>query len=104
MSSGQVVKRAKYKTTVKDPGTPGVLRLVHYQPIPFTFSFFFFIFSFFFSMAHEICVSTTLQTQEKFVFRPNDPTSNNKLEVDFRIIKSTYHLLFMLLLITDYEA
>ncbi|CAL0316777.1 unnamed protein product [Lupinus luteus] len=54
MSSGQVIKRAKYKTTVKDPGTPGVIKL----------------------------------TGEKFVFRPNDPTSHNKLEVDFRLIKS----------------
>ncbi|KAJ1404813.1 BSD domain [Sesbania bispinosa] len=57
MSSGQVVKRAKYKTTVKDPGTPGVLKL----------------------------------TQEKLVFRPNDPTSNNKLEVEFKFIKSHKH-------------
>ncbi|KOM52404.1 hypothetical protein LR48_Vigan09g106300 [Vigna angularis] len=57
MSSGQVVKRVKYKATVKDPGTPGVLRL----------------------------------TQEKFVFKPNDPTSNNKLDVEFRFIKSHKH-------------
>ncbi|KAK7268655.1 hypothetical protein RIF29_21360 [Crotalaria pallida] len=56
-SSAQVVKRAKYKTTVKDPGTPGVLKL----------------------------------TEEKFVFRPNDPTSNNKLEVEFKLIKSHKH-------------
>ncbi|KAJ4725413.1 BSD transcription factor [Melia azedarach] len=27
MSSGQVTKRAKYKTSVKDPGTPGALRM-----------------------------------------------------------------------------
>lgn len=53
MSSGQVVKRAKYKTTVKGPGTPGILKL----------------------------------TQDKFVFKPNDPTSNNKLDVEFRFIK-----------------
>jgi hypothetical protein len=36
----QVVKRAKYKTTVKDPGTPGVINLVLslllLQSIPFT--------------------------------------------------------------------
>ncbi|RDX81023.1 putative RNA polymerase II transcription factor B subunit 1-1, partial [Mucuna pruriens] len=57
MSSGQVVKRAKYKTTVKDPGTSGVLKL----------------------------------TQDKFVFKPNDPTSNNKLDVEFRFIKSHKH-------------
>ncbi|OIW13153.1 hypothetical protein TanjilG_09187 [Lupinus angustifolius] len=57
MSSGQVIKRAKYKTTVKDPGTPGVIKL----------------------------------TEEKFIFRPNDPTSHNKLEVDFRLIKSHKH-------------
>ncbi|KAK7250774.1 hypothetical protein RIF29_33439 [Crotalaria pallida] len=56
-SSAQVVKRAKYKTTVKDPGTPGVLKL----------------------------------TEEKFVFRPSDPTSNNKLEVEFKLIKSHKH-------------
>ncbi|XP_058770200.1 general transcription and DNA repair factor IIH subunit TFB1-1-like [Vicia villosa] len=53
----QVVKRAKYKTTVKDPGTPGVLKL----------------------------------TREKFVFKPNDPTSKNKLEADFRLIKNHKH-------------
>ncbi|TKY51794.1 RNA polymerase II transcription factor B subunit 1-1 [Spatholobus suberectus] len=57
MSSGQAVKRAKYKTTVKDPGTPGVLKL----------------------------------TQDKLVFRPNDPTSNNKLDVEFGFIKSHKH-------------
>ncbi|KAL2325015.1 hypothetical protein Fmac_024073 [Flemingia macrophylla] len=57
MSSGQVVKRAKYKTTVKDPGTTGVLKL----------------------------------TQDKFVFKPNDPTSANKLDVEFRFIKSHKH-------------
>ncbi|KEH26752.1 putative transcription factor BSD family [Medicago truncatula] len=50
----QVVKRAKYKSTVKDPGTPGVIKL----------------------------------TRPKLVFKPNDPTSNNKLDVDFRLIKS----------------
>ncbi|WJX20055.1 hypothetical protein P8452_09656 [Trifolium repens] len=53
----QVVKRAKYKTTVKDPGTPGVIYL----------------------------------TQEKLIFKPNDPTSKNKLDVDFRLIKSHKH-------------
>ncbi|XP_027364253.1 general transcription and DNA repair factor IIH subunit TFB1-1-like isoform X2 [Abrus precatorius] len=57
MSSGQVVKRAKYKATVKDPGTPGVLKL----------------------------------TREKLAFRPNDPTSGNKLDVEFRFIKSHKH-------------
>ncbi|KAK7278558.1 hypothetical protein RJT34_23590 [Clitoria ternatea] len=57
MSSSQVVKRAKYKTTVKDPGTPGVLKL----------------------------------TQEKLLFRPNDRTSNNKLDVEFRLIKGHKH-------------
>ncbi|XP_061337512.1 general transcription and DNA repair factor IIH subunit TFB1-1-like [Gastrolobium bilobum] len=57
MSSGLVVKRAKYKATVKDPGTSGVLKL----------------------------------TQDKLVFRPNDPTSNNKLEVDLKLIKSHKH-------------
>ncbi|CAL0321185.1 unnamed protein product [Lupinus luteus] len=55
--SGEVIKRAKFKTTVKDPGTPGLLNL----------------------------------TEEKFVFRPNDPTSKNKLEVEFRLIKSHKH-------------
>ncbi|PNY15805.1 putative RNA polymerase II transcription factor B subunit 1-1-like protein [Trifolium pratense] len=53
----QAVKRAKYKTTVKDPGTPGVIKL----------------------------------TLEKLIFKPNDPTSKNKLEVDFRLIKSHKH-------------
>ncbi|XP_057754972.1 general transcription and DNA repair factor IIH subunit TFB1-1-like [Arachis stenosperma] len=57
MSSGKVVKKAKYKATVKDPGTPGILVL----------------------------------TEEKFVFKPNDPTSSNKLEVDFKFIKSHKH-------------
>jgi hypothetical protein len=41
----QVVKRAKYKTTVKDPGTPGVIYLVLslllLQSIPFTLPVFF---------------------------------------------------------------
>ncbi|KAI4344969.1 hypothetical protein L6164_012141 [Bauhinia variegata] len=54
MSTGQVIKRAKYKTSVKDPGTPGVLKM----------------------------------TENKFLFRPNDPSSNKKLEVEFRFIQS----------------
>ncbi|KAK4266275.1 hypothetical protein QN277_027222 [Acacia crassicarpa] len=54
MSTGQVIKRAKYKTSLKDPGTDGVLKL----------------------------------TEEKLFFRPNDPTSNMKLEVDFKSIQS----------------
>ncbi|MED6119961.1 hypothetical protein PIB30_118308 [Stylosanthes scabra] len=57
MASGKVVKKAKYKSTVKDPGTPGILIL----------------------------------TEEKLVFKPNDPTSSNKLEVDFKFIKSHKH-------------
>ncbi|MED6198769.1 hypothetical protein PIB30_069684 [Stylosanthes scabra] len=57
MSSGKVVKKAKYKSTVKDPGTPGILIL----------------------------------TEEKLVFKPNDPTSSNKLGVDFKFIKSHKH-------------
>jgi transcription initiation factor TFIIH subunit 1 len=85
----QVAKRAKYKTTVKDPGTPGVIYLVLslllLQSIPFTLPVFLTDEVFFF----------TLQTQEKLIFKPNDPTSKNKLDVDFRLIKSTYQLLFM---------
>ncbi|CAJ1976575.1 unnamed protein product [Sphenostylis stenocarpa] len=57
MSSGQVVKRVKYKATVKDSGTPGVLKLVFME-----------------------FRSLSLQTRDKFVFKPNDPTSNNKLD------------------------
>lgn len=38
--------------------------------------------------------SLSLQTQEKFVFKPNDPTTNNKLDVEFRFIKSISYLLF----------
>ena len=37
MASRPLTKRAKYKTTIKDPGTPGTLRMV------LNFSFFFFI-------------------------------------------------------------
>ncbi|KAG5049451.1 hypothetical protein JHK85_010554 [Glycine max] len=55
MSSWQVVKHAKYKTTVKDPVTPDVLKL----------------------------------TQDKFVFKPNDPTSKTKLDVEFRFIQES---------------
>ncbi|KAL9318023.1 hypothetical protein ACSQ67_014540 [Phaseolus vulgaris] len=68
MSSGQVVKRVKYKATVKDPGTSGVLKL----------------------------------TQEKFVFKPNDPTSNNKLDVEFRFIKSIFDFLFSVFIVIAY--
>ncbi|KAF3453256.1 hypothetical protein FNV43_RR03696 [Rhamnella rubrinervis] len=53
MSSGQVIRRAKYKTSVKDAGTPGVLKM----------------------------------NENKLVFRPNDPTSKTKLDVEFRQIK-----------------
>ncbi|KAJ7963500.1 BSD transcription factor [Quillaja saponaria] len=53
MSTGQVIKRAKYKTSVKDPGTPGVLKM----------------------------------TENKIVFRPNDPSSGTKLDMEFRFIE-----------------
>ncbi|CAH9135206.1 unnamed protein product [Cuscuta epithymum] len=53
MADKQVVKRAKYKLSVKDPGVPGVLRM----------------------------------TMERFIFKPNDPMSSYKLNVEFRLIK-----------------
>uniref|UniRef100_A0A0A0KYD2 Uncharacterized protein n=1 Tax=Cucumis sativus TaxID=3659 RepID=A0A0A0KYD2_CUCSA len=53
MGTKYVHKSAKYKTSVKDPGTPGVLEM----------------------------------TECKFVFRPSDPTSASKLDVEFRFIK-----------------
>lgn len=53
MGTKYVQKSAKYKTSVKDPGTPGVLEM----------------------------------TERKFVFRPSDPTSASKLDVEFRFIK-----------------
>ncbi|XP_062027698.1 general transcription and DNA repair factor IIH subunit TFB1-1-like [Rosa rugosa] len=53
MSNPQVIKRAKYKTSIKDPGTPGLLTMM----------------------------------ENRFVFRPNDPTSPSKLDVGFHQIK-----------------
>ncbi|KAL7103303.1 hypothetical protein ACP275_08G171200 [Erythranthe tilingii] len=53
MAAKQVIKRAKYKSAVKDPGVPGILEL----------------------------------TIERFVFRPNDPKSTTKLNVEFKMIK-----------------
>ncbi|XP_040367877.1 general transcription and DNA repair factor IIH subunit TFB1-1 isoform X2 [Rosa chinensis] len=53
MSTPQVIKRAKYKTSIKDPGTPGLLTMM----------------------------------ENRFVFRPNDPTSPSKLDVGFHQIK-----------------
>ncbi|CAI0557021.1 unnamed protein product [Linum tenue] len=52
MSSGQVTKRVKYKTSVKDAGTPGRLSLV----------------------------------KERLVFRPNNPNSASKLDMQFKYI------------------
>lgn len=57
MASSEVVKRAKYKTSVKDPGTPGVLKM----------------------------------NEKKFLFKPNDPTSVTKLDVEFTRIKGHKH-------------
>ncbi|KAF2290126.1 hypothetical protein GH714_002930 [Hevea brasiliensis] len=54
MASGQVTKRVKYKTSVKDPGTPGRLLL----------------------------------TMEKLAFRPNNPNSASKFDMEFRYIKN----------------
>ncbi|KAJ4838255.1 hypothetical protein Tsubulata_011329 [Turnera subulata] len=54
MASGQVTKRVKYKSSVKDPGTPGRLLL----------------------------------TLEKLVFKPNNPNSASKLNMEFRYIKN----------------
>ncbi|CAL1363202.1 unnamed protein product [Linum trigynum] len=52
MSSGQVTKRVKYKTSVKDAGTPGRLSLV----------------------------------KERLLFRPNNPNSASKLDMQFKYI------------------
>ncbi|KAH7545455.1 hypothetical protein FEM48_Zijuj01G0095700 [Ziziphus jujuba var. spinosa] len=57
MSSREVIKRAKYKISVKDPGTPGVLKM----------------------------------NENKLLFRPSDPTSATKLDVEFRHIKGHKH-------------
>lgn len=57
MSTGQVTKRAKYKTSVKDPGTPGLLRM----------------------------------NECKLSFRPHDPASATKLDVEFIHIKGHKH-------------
>ncbi|XP_021604591.1 general transcription and DNA repair factor IIH subunit TFB1-1 isoform X2 [Manihot esculenta] len=54
MASGQVTKRVKYKTSVKDPGTPGRLLL----------------------------------TMEKLAFRPNNPNSASKLDMEFIYVKN----------------
>ncbi|KAK2982292.1 hypothetical protein RJ640_004937, partial [Escallonia rubra] len=53
MADGQVVKRAKYKSSIKDPGVPGVLTM----------------------------------TREKCVFKPSDPSSTAKLNIEFKSIK-----------------
>ncbi|XP_052207026.1 general transcription and DNA repair factor IIH subunit TFB1-1-like isoform X2 [Diospyros lotus] len=53
MGGGKVVKRAKYKPSVKDPGVPGVLDM----------------------------------TEERFIFRPNNPGSSPSLDVQFKLIK-----------------
>lgn len=53
MASGHVIKRAKYKTSPKGAGTPGVLKM----------------------------------TENKIMFKPNDPTSSSKIDVEFRLIK-----------------
>lgn len=39
------------------------------------------------AIAEMFCIF--MQTEEKLFFRPNDPTSNMKLEVDFKSILST---------------
>ncbi|XP_048232194.1 general transcription and DNA repair factor IIH subunit TFB1-1 [Ricinus communis] len=52
MASKQVTKRVKYKTSLKDPGTPGRLLL----------------------------------TMEKLAFRPNNPNSASKLDMDFKYV------------------
>ena len=47
----------------------------------------------------EFCfLSLSLQTQDKFVFKPNDPTSKTKLDVEFRFIQGTYKSLNWLLI------
>lgn len=48
-----MIKRAKYKTTAKGAGTPGVLKM----------------------------------TENKIMFKPNDPTSASKIDVEFSLIK-----------------
>lgn len=53
MATGHVIKRAKYKTTAKGAGTPGVLKM----------------------------------TENKILFKANDPTSATKIDVEFRSIK-----------------
>ncbi|KAE8098912.1 hypothetical protein FH972_016940 [Carpinus fangiana] len=53
MATAHVIKRAKYKTTAKGSGTPGVLKM----------------------------------TENRIAFKPNDPTSAAKIDVEFRSIK-----------------
>ncbi|CAK9151306.1 unnamed protein product [Ilex paraguariensis] len=53
MTDGQVIKCARYKSSVKDFGVPGVLKM----------------------------------TRQRFFFRPNDPKSSARLNVEFRLVK-----------------
>ncbi|KAJ8434586.1 hypothetical protein Cgig2_014537 [Carnegiea gigantea] len=83
-----VVMRAKYKTATKDPGTPGVLKMVP--------SFSLFLVSVEYAEFFNLQIPLSLQTEEEFAFKPNDPTWGFTLRVAFKSIKGALLLLLLL--------
>uniref|UniRef100_A0A2N9FM47 BSD domain-containing protein n=1 Tax=Fagus sylvatica TaxID=28930 RepID=A0A2N9FM47_FAGSY len=119
MASGHVIKRAKYKTTAKGAGTPGVLKMSIVQFDEWVLVDFAYLIK-------KLCtkrvqfpfgvrsswmlepviadfgiLQTQLQqcwfrpisklglaeTENKIMFKPNDPTSASKIDVEFSLIK-----------------
>ncbi|KAG6387498.1 hypothetical protein SASPL_152690 [Salvia splendens] len=83
MSDKHVIKRAKYKSSTKDPGVPGVLKLV-VNLCPTT--------SHYWNQIGIIPERVAMQYAqndgiERFIFMPNDQKSGVKLNVEFKIVK-----------------
>ncbi|KAL5220995.1 hypothetical protein ABZP36_025708 [Zizania latifolia] len=109
---GSMTIGAKYKTTLKDPGTTGVLRMVRARPAPLSLLSSDWLGRFnlapvpYWLLLRERgrgCVDSSArrasfrwdvacregfdQNEDKFTFTPNDPRSAMKLNVDFQSIK-----------------
>ncbi|KAL5197654.1 hypothetical protein ABZP36_001166 [Zizania latifolia] len=79
---GSMTIGAKYKTTLKDPGTTGVLRMVRAISASLPPSSHI-------NRASPLSSSEAPigRNEDNFTFTPNDPRSAMKLNVDFRSIK-----------------
>ena len=80
--AAQVTKRAKYKISVKDPGTPGALRMVSFLKRT-SFPYFLVL-----AFSVDYCfLFSFVQNDQKLMFMPDNRNSGAKLFVEFKSIQ-----------------